>query len=60
VDDTLSSSDTSGGIPCSIEAVDENMVRISWQVNVNEQILHITSAQGGGHCLVIRFRATYQ
>ncbi|MRR21232.1 hypothetical protein EG827_13730 [bacterium] len=62
LDDYLSTTGTSGasgGIACTIEALDANMVKISWQINVNEQILHITSAQGGGHCLVIRFRATY-
>ncbi len=44
----------------TIEAVDASMVRISWQINADEQIIYPTSPQANGHMLVIRFRATYQ
>lgn len=50
----------SGSIYCRIEAVDAAMVRIIWQIDVNEQIIYPTTPQGNGHILVIKFRATYR
>lgn len=49
-----------GNIYCLVEAVDAAMVRIVWQVDVNEQIVYPSTPQGSGHMLVIKFRATYQ
>jgi hypothetical protein len=49
-----------GNIYCRIEVVDAAMVRIIWQVDVNEQIVFPSTPQGSGHMLVIKFRATYQ
>lgn len=57
---SLGADPAAGGIYAQIEPLDENMVRISWSFNVNEQILYQSSADGFGHRLVIRFRATYQ
>lgn len=51
---------TGSRIYCGIEAVDASMVRISWQINADEQIVYPTSPQGNGHMLVIRFSASYQ
>jgi len=72
-DDSLSSSDTGDtgtdpgtddsateGIFCRIEAIDAHMVRIDWHINAFEQVIYQTTPQGNGHCLAIRFRATYQ
>ncbi len=67
-DDALSSSeseeagtqDGAGGIFCRVEAVDANMVKITWEIDVFEQIIYQTTPQGSGHCLAIRFRATHQ
>jgi hypothetical protein len=47
------------GVYASIEAVDANMVKISWGINLNEQLVFVTSSSGGGHSLVVRFRASY-
>jgi len=66
-DDTLSSPDPgetdpgdgAGGIFCRVEAVDANMVKITWEINVFEQVIYQTSPFGTGHCLAIRFRATH-
>lgn len=46
-------------IYCQISAEDTNMVRITWQINLDEQIVYPTHPQGGGHMLVVRFRAYY-
>lgn len=67
-DDTLSSpgsgetgtDDGAGGIFCRVEAVDANMVEITWEIDVFEQIIYQTTPPGSGHCLAIRFRATHQ
>lgn len=67
-DDALSPADAGGagggtdteGIFCRIEAVDANMVKITWQINAFEQVLYQTTPEGNGHCLAIRFRATHQ
>jgi hypothetical protein len=67
-DDTISSQepgatgpgDGAGGIFCRVEAVDMNMVKITWEIDVFEQIIYQTTAQGSGHCLAIRFRATHR
>lgn len=67
-DDSLSLSDAGDagggtdteGIFCRIEALDENMVSITWHINVFEQVLYQTTPRGNGHCLAIRFRATHQ
>jgi len=56
----ISTSGAATRIYCGIEAVDASMVRISWQINVNEQVVYPTSPQGNGHMLVIRFSASYQ
>jgi len=64
VDDPLLSTaiPTSTGtrIYCGIEAVDASMVRISWQINADEQIIYHTSPVSNGHMLVIRLRARYR
>lgn len=63
-DDELYSTDTtdtgSTNIYCQIEAEDANMVRITWQINLDEQILWPTHEQGGGHMLVVKFRAFHR
>jgi hypothetical protein len=60
VDDALAGTDPSAtGIYCQIEAVDANMVKITWQINLYEQIVYIMSPGGGGHALVVRFRAFF-
>lgn len=57
---TTAASDTeTANIYCQIEAEDTNMVRITWQIDLNEQIIYPTYAQGGGHMLVVRFKAYY-
>lgn len=67
-DDTLSSpepgetgaGDGAEGIFCRVEAIDANMVKITWEIDVFEQIIYQTTPQGSGHCLAIRFRATHR
>lgn len=56
----LGADPSAGGTYAQIQAVDANMVRISWPFDINEQILYMSSADGLGHRLVIRLRATYQ
>jgi hypothetical protein len=59
LDDVLTG--TSGtGIYASIEAVDANMVKISWGIDLNEQIAYASTPSAGGHLLVVRFRASFQ
>lgn len=58
---TTATTDTdSNNIYCRIEAEDANMVRITWQIDLNEQIVYPTHPQGGGHILVVKFRAFHQ
>lgn len=56
------SSDTeppADGAYAGIQAVDANMVRITWPFDVSEQIEYMSTDEALGHRLVIRFRAAY-
>ena len=45
---TTATTDTgSDNIYCLIEAEDSNMVRITWQIDLNEQLVYATNPQGG-------------
>jgi len=58
---TTATTDTdTDNIYCRIEAENSNMVRITWQIDVNEQIVYTSHPQGAGHMLVIRFKAYYR
>ncbi len=58
---TTATTDTgTENIYCQIEAEGAAMVRITWQINLDEQIVYPSTPQGSGHMLVIRFRAAYR